>query len=75
MMESPIKSAAGNRCPGDELENLELEQGEVSDRCEGGAQAVEGKRANLWIRKRSRGKLDPAASKSLAVPANSRYIT
>lgn len=43
MMEGPIKSAAGNRRPGDELENLELGQGEVSNRCEGGAQAVEGK--------------------------------
>lgn len=43
MTESPIKSAAGNRRPGDELEDLELGQGEVSDRCEGGTQAVEGK--------------------------------
>ena len=42
-MESPIKSAAGNRRPGDELEDLELGQGEVSDRCEGGTQAMKGK--------------------------------
>ena len=43
MMESPIKSAAGNRRPGDELEDLELGQGEISDQCEGGTQAMEGK--------------------------------
>ena len=42
-MEGPIKSAAGNRRPGDELADLELGQSEVSNRCEGGAQAVEGK--------------------------------
>ncbi len=43
MMEGPIKSAAGNRRPGDEFEDLELGQGEVFDRCKGSAQAVEGK--------------------------------
>lgn len=43
MMEGPIKSAAGNRRPGDELEDLELGQGKVSNRCEGDAQAEEGK--------------------------------
>lgn len=43
IMEGPIKSAAGNRRPGDELADLELGQSEVSNRCEGGAQAVEGK--------------------------------
>ena len=41
MMEGPIKSAAGNRRPGDEFEDLELGQGEVFDRCKGSAQAVE----------------------------------
>ena len=38
-----MESTSGNRRPGDELENLKLGQGEVSDRCEGGAQAEEGK--------------------------------
>ena len=43
MMEGLMESAAGNRRPEDDLGDPGVGQGGASDRCEGGAQAVEGK--------------------------------